>query len=169
MGSSIRNPQHVIDAFELNLDAITIPLSVIRQMFDHPLTNLGYLSFQSDYKNLSKISSCKIHRNLIIDEKKKISELLSMLATNRAGAVAIKNQRGRLTGIFTTGDLKRLINKGIDLSQNITKYMSKNAISVEANETVNDVVKLVKEKNLSQLVVTDNQNILGILESKDLL
>ena len=169
MGSSIRNPQHVINAFELNLEAITIPLSVIRQMFDHPLTNLGYLSFQNDYKNLSKISSCKIHRNLIIDEKNKISELLSMLATNRAGAVAIKNQRGRLTGIFTTGDLKRLINKGIDLNQNITKYMSKNVISVEANETVNDVVKLVKEKNLSQLVVLDNQNILGILESKDLL
>ena len=169
MGSSIRNPQHVISAFELNLEAITIPLNVIRQMFDHPLTNLGYLSFQNDYKNLSKISSCKIHTNLIIEESNNISKLLSVLASNRAGAIAIKNNKGKLTGIFTTGDLKRLINKGIDLNQSITKYMSKDAVSVDVNETVNDVIELVKVKNLSQVVVLDNQNIIGILESKDLL
>ena len=39
MGSSVRNLNHVIDCYKIGVDAITIPMKVVKEMFNHPLTD----------------------------------------------------------------------------------------------------------------------------------
>ena len=52
MGASIRHPLHVEKAALIGLDAITIPYSVLRKMYYHPLTTQGIKDFEED--NCSK-------------------------------------------------------------------------------------------------------------------
>lgn len=48
MVSSVRNPMHVIRAFKVGADAITIPAEVMEKMFKHRLTDDGFERFKRD-------------------------------------------------------------------------------------------------------------------------
>jgi transaldolase len=52
--ASIRNPMHVVDAARIGADVCTIPLSVIKQLIQHPLTDIGLQKFLDDYKKAPK-------------------------------------------------------------------------------------------------------------------
>jgi transaldolase len=47
--ASIRNPIHLIEAAKLGADVATIPPSVIKQLYAHPLTDKGLAAFLSDW------------------------------------------------------------------------------------------------------------------------
>lgn len=47
--ASIRHPMHVIAAAKLGADVATMPPSVLRQMFNHPLTDKGLAAFLADW------------------------------------------------------------------------------------------------------------------------
>ena len=48
LAASIRSPMHVLKAAELGAHCATMPLSVIRQLPKHPLTDIGLSKFLSD-------------------------------------------------------------------------------------------------------------------------
>jgi transaldolase len=48
--ASVRHPMHVIDAARMGADVATVPPSVLRQMFKHPLTDKGLQAFLEDWK-----------------------------------------------------------------------------------------------------------------------
>lgn len=48
--ASIRSPNHVVEAAKLGADVCTLPPSVLRQLFKHPLTEAGLQAFLSDWK-----------------------------------------------------------------------------------------------------------------------
>lgn len=48
LAASIRSPLHVVKAAELGAHCATIPLSVIRQLVKHPLTDAGLAKFLAD-------------------------------------------------------------------------------------------------------------------------
>ena len=52
MASSIRNPLHVIRALGAGADVVTIPSNILGQMFDHPLTDIGYKLFKKDLERI---------------------------------------------------------------------------------------------------------------------
>ncbi len=47
--ASIRHPMHVVDAAKLGAHVGTMPPSVLRQMFQHPLTDKGLAGFLADW------------------------------------------------------------------------------------------------------------------------
>lgn len=47
--ASIRGPQHVIEAAKIGADVATLPPSVIRQLYHHPLTDKGLDAFLKDW------------------------------------------------------------------------------------------------------------------------
>jgi transaldolase len=51
--ASVRNPLHVLDAALVGADIATIPLKVIRQLINHPLTDIGLENFLTDWKKLN--------------------------------------------------------------------------------------------------------------------
>ena len=52
IAASIRNPIHVTAAARLGCDIATIPMSVIRQMIHHPLTDSGIERFLKDWEGV---------------------------------------------------------------------------------------------------------------------
>ena len=48
--ASVRHPMHVVEAALLGADVATMPLSVIKQLIKHPLTDVGLEKFISDWK-----------------------------------------------------------------------------------------------------------------------
>ena len=49
LAASIRNPIHVIEAARMGADIATMPLKVIDQLFNHPLTDKGQAQFLADW------------------------------------------------------------------------------------------------------------------------
>lgn len=47
--ASVRNPMHVSDAARLGAHVVTMPPSVLRQMYQHPLTDKGLAAFCADW------------------------------------------------------------------------------------------------------------------------
>ena len=52
--ASIRHPRHVLDAALMGADIATIPLKVIKQLTQHPLTDKGIEMFLEDWKKVPK-------------------------------------------------------------------------------------------------------------------
>jgi transaldolase len=52
IAASIRNPVHVTESARMGCHIATIPMSVIRQMIEHPLTRIGIERFLKDWDSL---------------------------------------------------------------------------------------------------------------------
>jgi transaldolase len=52
--ASVRNPTHVVDAAMIGADVCTIPFSVIKQLIQHPLTDVGLKKFIEDGKKIPR-------------------------------------------------------------------------------------------------------------------
>jgi transaldolase len=48
--ASVRHPIHIYQAAKIGADVMTAPPAVIRQLFNHPLTNKGIASFLADWE-----------------------------------------------------------------------------------------------------------------------
>jgi transaldolase len=48
--ASVRSPLHVIEAAKLGAHVATVPPAILRQLFNHPLTDKGLASFLADWK-----------------------------------------------------------------------------------------------------------------------
>jgi len=48
--ASIRTPLHLVEAAQLGADVATLPPKVLRQLFDHPLTDKGLAAFLADWE-----------------------------------------------------------------------------------------------------------------------
>ncbi len=48
--ASVRHPVHIIESAKLGADVVTCPPAVIRQLYNHPLTDKGLAQFVEDWK-----------------------------------------------------------------------------------------------------------------------
>ena len=48
--ASVRNPIHVTAAAKIGADVATLPPSVLRQLYNHPLTDKGLAGFLKDWQ-----------------------------------------------------------------------------------------------------------------------
>lgn len=52
--ASIRNPTHFVQAALLGADVATVPFGVLKQLFNHPLTDVGIKKFLEDWEKIPK-------------------------------------------------------------------------------------------------------------------
>jgi transaldolase len=50
LAASVRHPKHMVECALAGADVATVPMSVIKQMLNHPLTDVGLKKFVEDYK-----------------------------------------------------------------------------------------------------------------------
>ena len=48
--ASVRHPVHVLESARIGADVMTAPPAVIRQLFNHPLTEKGIAAFLADWE-----------------------------------------------------------------------------------------------------------------------
>ena len=89
----------------------------------------------------------------------------------RPGAMLIVDSSGRLSGIFTDGDLHRLIlrDRG-ELNKPISSVMTRKPRSLPATALIRDAAKMVRESRLDEIPVVDAAGKpVGILDVQDLV
>ncbi|RMF52380.1 MAG: fructose-6-phosphate aldolase [Bacteroidetes bacterium] len=52
LAASLRHPQHVLECALEGADVATMPFAVMKQLFQHPLTDKGLAQFLADYQKL---------------------------------------------------------------------------------------------------------------------
>jgi arabinose-5-phosphate isomerase len=79
--------------------------------------------------------------------------------------------RGRLVGIFTDGDLRRLVERGrTDFEGPVAKVMGRNPRTVRPEELVADAARVLRRFEVDQVPVVDaDGRPVGLLDVQDLL
>ena len=99
------------------------------------------------------------------------SELMREMSAKGIGASAVVDLEGQLCGIFTDGDLRRLVETGVDLrSIRAGEVMRPKPFTVSPQALAAEAASLMEERRISSVLVLDAQGILcGALTSNDLL
>ena len=98
-----------------------------------------------------------------------VDKVIIEISSKRLGATAVV-KNGRLEGIITDGDVRRLLQKTLSL-QNIKAkdFMTVNPKTVSKDLMAVDALEVMKQNNITQLVVTDKSKFLGFVHLHDLL
>lgn len=92
------------------------------------------------------------------------------ISRGRMGMTTVLDEHGRVTGIFTDGDLRRSLEKGVDLrSAPITDIMTRGPRTIGPDKLAAEAVQIMERYKVNQLVVVDeDQKLLGALNMHDL-
>lgn len=75
-----------------------------------------------------------------------------------------------IAGIFTDGDLRRVIDMGINFQSTlIEKVMTPGGIRVTPNMLAVDALNVMQSKNITSLLVADNNRLVGVVHMHDML
>lgn len=99
------------------------------------------------------------------------SELMREMSAKGLGATAIVDDEARVLGIFTDGDLRRLVEKGIDLRATTAGQVMHPLPSTLARDALAvDAAELMELHRITSVLVVDPQGRLcGALNSNDLM
>ncbi|MDA1007448.1 MAG: KpsF/GutQ family sugar-phosphate isomerase [Planctomycetota bacterium] len=108
-----------------------------------------------------------------LSESLSVQEALSQAGSGRrAGAIMVVNESGKLSGIMTDGDLRRLLNeRGANaLTAPITQVMSRSPRALSSDALVRDAVRMVRERRIDEIpVVDDAGRPIGLIDVQDLI
>ena len=99
-----------------------------------------------------------------------INQVIVEMTKKRLGATAVIENDNTIAGIITDGDLRRMLEKTTDFTMLLAKdIMSKNPSSIGAYVLAVDALEIMKTKNISQLIVIENNGYAGIIHLHDLI
>jgi len=87
------------------------------------------------------------------------------------GMTAITDAQNKVLGIYTDGDLRRSLDKNIDVHNTvISDVMIRNCRTTTANELAATIVKIMDDHSINGFLVTDENNeLIGALNMHDIL
>jgi arabinose-5-phosphate isomerase len=99
------------------------------------------------------------------------SELMREMSVKGLGATAVVAADGKVQGIFTDGDLRRLIEKGVDLrSCTAEQVMHANPSTIASDALAVDAVELMEQRRITSVLVLDaTGHLCGAINSNDLM
>ena len=133
----------------------------------HPLGSLG--------NKLKTASDLMLIKNKIpfINEDQTMKKALKVINLKGLGFLVVTNSQGLTTGVFTDGDLKRLMRKSSKIDNlKIKNFMSKKPFSVEENTLASEVLSQMNKKKITNVCVfrkKNKQRTIGVLHIHDLL
>lgn len=149
-------------------DALAVALMTEREfqpedfaMF-HPGGSLGR-------KLLTKVKDIMYKDNIpMVSENSKFQDVIESMTLGRLG-LAIVMEKNELIGIITDGDLRRALNNTKEPRFEITasEMMSLYPKTVDVEDMASDAEALMIEEKVNELVVLENNNIVGIVQLYD--
>ncbi|MGC4129893.1 MAG: KpsF/GutQ family sugar-phosphate isomerase [Bergeyella sp.] len=149
-------------------DALAVCLMEIKNFKDtdfakfHPGGNLG--------KNLTAtVEQFLSTQKPEVSENSGIRDIIISISASTHG-ITVVTENGKIIGVITDGDLRRMLMNNEDVSNVLAKdIMSRNPKSIEKNALAKEAMKILKENNIGQLIVTENGKYFGIIDIHRLL
>lgn len=106
----------------------------------------------------------------VVQENATIKDALLEVSRKGLGMTAIIDQDQTLLGIFTDGDLRRLLDNHVDIhNTEIGEVMTRSPATITCDVLAAEGLKLMEDKKINGLLVTDNGKLVGALNMHDLL
>jgi arabinose-5-phosphate isomerase len=106
-----------------------------------------------------------------VNVKALLSDALLEMTNKGLGMTAVVDDQERLVGIFTDGDLRRVLDRGLDIhNSTMQEVMTKGCTTVCANQLAAEALQMMEEKKINALLVLDDQQrLMGAFNMHDLL
>jgi len=100
-----------------------------------------------------------------------LSDALLEMTNKGLGMTAVVDGQGRLVGIFTDGDLRRVLDRGLDLHHStMQEVMTIGCTTARADQLAAEALQVMEEKKINALLVLDEQqHLIGAFNMHDLL
>ena len=106
----------------------------------------------------------------LVNQQAALNEALFTMTNGRLGMTVVVDDEDKVVGVFTDGDLRRVLEKGIDLTTPMREIMTTNPRHVSKTMRASDALSVMNENAISQLLVMDEQGHLdAIITVHDLL
>ncbi|RDJ31849.1 MAG: CBS domain-containing protein [Crenarchaeota archaeon] len=104
-----------------------------------------------------------------IDHNKSIKETAELMSKSDVGCAIITENNSPI-GIITERDfVKRIVANNKAGSDLVKEVMSSPLITIDSDETVWEAAEIMKTKNIHKVVATENDTIVGIITTSDLV
>ena len=88
-----------------------------------------------------------------------LSAAILEMSRGRMGITAVVDDTSRVIGIFTDGDLRRALQKGVDLhNTKIASVMTRNPRTIAPDKLAAEAVQLMEQHKVNQLLVVDAEH-----------
>jgi arabinose-5-phosphate isomerase len=99
-----------------------------------------------------------------------ISNSLYEMTSKKLGMTTVVDTTGTITGVFTDGDLRRVLDKGLDIrSTQVAGAMTRGYKTISASALASEAARMMEENAIYNLVVMDHNQLAGIITMHDLL
>jgi arabinose-5-phosphate isomerase len=100
-----------------------------------------------------------------------VTDAFAIISAKRMGMTAIVDDANKVVGIFTDGDLRRVLSQGVDVrGMKIEDVMSRQPRTIDAQRLASEVAHLMDTSRINHLLVVDAQGVLlGAVGVHDLL
>ncbi|MCE7057939.1 KpsF/GutQ family sugar-phosphate isomerase [Algoriphagus sp. AGSA1] len=106
----------------------------------------------------------------VVTENAGLAEVILEISGKRLGATAVVDGQGNLKGIITDGDLRRMLQKSLDIqSLKASDIMSVNPKSISTQEYAIRALNMMKNHNITQLVAMNGDKIAGFVHIHELM
>ena len=107
----------------------------------------------------------------IINDKQCIKDALIEMSAKGLGMTAIVDDNNQLAGLFTDGDLRRILELRVDIhSTLISDVMTRSCTTATADMLAAEALNIMENKRINGLIVIDDkQHPIGALNMQDLL
>lgn len=96
-------------------------------------------------------------------------DVLQTITAGRLGVALVLNEQQQLAGIVTDGDVRRAYDKTDDVKQlTAAEMMTTSPVTIDVNERFADAELLMQQTKIYSLIVTDQQQVVGVLQIYDM-
>jgi transaldolase len=171
MFSSVRHTEHVRNALNLGAHVVTVPLKVLKSLTENNFTTVGIEQFFRDTRLMTITVKEAISKvNPVVSDSIILKDAIVKMTEFGFGAVSVVNSDGSLKGIFTDGDLRRLLQGEGEhiLSRSLSSLNFKKPISIQANTLLNEASVIFKQTNVDNIIVLEGSKPVGMLDIQDM-
>jgi arabinose-5-phosphate isomerase len=106
-----------------------------------------------------------------VDPQASLHETLEVMSGKGLGMAAVVDSARRVVGVYTDGDLRRTLNRPIDIHQvRVQEVMTENCLSVVPEMLAAEALQMMDERKINGLLVVDaEQRLIGAFNMHDLL
>ena len=118
---------------------------------------------------------CDIYPNNtlpIVDENATLKQVIMEITSKRLGVTAVNNADGKMAGIITDGDLRRMLNQhsGEELLHlKACDIMTSSPICVDPEDFAVKALEIMQSKSITHVVVIEENIVKGFVHLHDLL
>ena len=99
-------------------------------------------------------------KEVTVPEDTSFGESIKKMDQHKKGIALIIDQKNRLLGILTEGDIRKAILRGIPLEENVKKTMNATPFCLKPGYADGEMIRAMMEHNVYHLPIIDDQKVL---------